>query len=115
MPVARPLRTWRGLMKRKNRLSPDSARRLADHRLADFACESLLEFGHIRQYAVYSVGTRAVRIHLRPQARRVRPCILTPYLALSQEETLFRGVAVNFALWFFLQGIHQRHECQAHA
>ena len=53
-----------------NRSLPDPARRIADHQLAGAACESLLEFGHVRNHAVHSILAGRMRVHLCADASR---------------------------------------------
>src|SRR5580693_442940 len=99
--------------------SPHMAGVRAHHGLSGLAAPSLLEFRHVLYHAVDAILPGRVRVDADPHTRELGTLLLAPHSSESQEEALFRSVAVDLLSLFagLVIGDHmfERHQCDARA
>src|SRR5277367_1222294 len=75
---------------------PDVTGVVTNHGLSGFASPGLLEFRHVLDHSIHPPMPRRVWVRGHHHAFELRTPLFAPYPPESQEEALFRSVAVNF-------------------
>src|SRR5215469_46572 len=91
---------------------PHPASAGADHRLAWFASENLLECRRILHRSVHAPLSGGVRISQHALARLLVGNVLAPNLPVREEEPLLRCISVNRLYWRMRQNFSKRHVSQ---
>src|SRR6185295_238006 len=88
---------------------PDPAGRAPHHRLPKAATESLLEFRHVLDHAVYAILRPGMRIRQSVQTRGFLLRVLAPALRVAYEEALLRSELIDLGQALAGNLVEKRH------